>query len=385
MALNALVVAIQSAILRYIILGAGNILTHPRLTMLTSFAEESGLPLSKASPSPWGSSSLYSDTSSGDYITSTDIDHLLVNCSNADFRSLWLIRLSQHDKWSKNSSAEHISQLMTIDTGPPPYSPITHRISKRVARSPCLDAQPLRDPQKPWFEFFVVGCTTTETEMLPTLAAEVLSQGSWDTQESILLLVHDFRTRYCEQSPWHSSSIVIPFMSAIHSCLDEKYGMVKARQFLTLVETSTMELFRATWTQVCSTNICCICFILNTERSQMKQNCLLRTPTMPGDVKQALLLSSYLGALLRSGLIFHGTVQLAISLLLDNIVVVEQLQALHCLMVAAGDRLWKPEALRSAMTRWLGEVKCRVAYWQRTLSSATMLKKPDVDDWVKVR
>lgn len=221
---------------------------------------------------PWASSSsLDSDTSSDDFVPfldyhapfrsqkneslRPDVDRLLATCSGKEFQRLWLIRLSQHEQWSKLSFAKHVSQLRMGDIGSPSW-PVIHRVPKPPVHGPRLGAQTFVDPRKPWLDAFIAGCSTLEQQRLPALAVELLSRGCWDTEESFLLLVHEFRAACCDQSSRHSSPpvMVTRFMVAVHTCFREKHGVLKARQFLNLVETSTMESFRATWTQVSTRN-----------------------------------------------------------------------------------------------------------------------------------
>jgi len=197
----------------------------------------------------------------------------------------------------------------------------------------------LVNPKLPqlWHKDFMCGCKLTDDRALNDCANAVFTKGTWQQKSSIQLLADGFRSQYCDQysEPWLSekAKVVVPFLVAIHSCFDKRLGPDIANSFQSCVQQSTMDSFQLMWN---SHQLCCVTSPESTS----------------SDIKQALSLSRYVGALYQSSLLSDYNIQLAISALLNNLRVIEQIQALHYLITEAGEKLWQTAESRIAMEAW---------------------------------
>lgn len=211
------------------------------------------------SPSTWPSSpSLNSNSTSTDLgfdvfaafrpkpahpnqILTRDLDDLLTKCTKADFEHFWRIRLSRHENWCRRSPAQHLAELMRFehgsgdDTWPPEYC--------RISTEPTPNSS-LAD--------FIAGCKATNDDGLHHWTSRFMER--WNDQLSIQLLAQEFFAQYSEQyrdnrTPERSRTVV-PFLSLIRSCFEDKYGDQAARTLSSYVQESTIETFKMSWSLV---------------------------------------------------------------------------------------------------------------------------------------
>jgi hypothetical protein len=318
------------------------------------------------------------------------LDVLLTTCNNSEFDRLWSIRLSRHESWCRQSLDEHMKQLTIINHGSSqrlwsiesslsprckPISPqapkytlyetslahkipnITGSLSSRPSR---LDAGQLQ----PWYRYFMLGCKSTDDRSLYDRAHEIVTTSAWHSKTTMQLLADQFLRQYCAQyrEPWLSDGarFIIPFMVSVRSCFQKRLELHVANRFQRYVRQSAMGTFKLMWNSVCSVQIFRVTVA---EIVIQDQSCCVPSPdstVTSSDIKQALALSRYVGALYRSSFLDDFDIQTAVSDLLEDPKVIEQIHALHYLITEAGDRLWETADSRRAMVSWSKRLESEV-------------------------
>ncbi|GJE97657.1 hypothetical protein PsYK624_138780 [Phanerochaete sordida] len=207
-------------------------------------------------------------------------------------------------------------------------------------------------PHRAWLRPFRAGSVATYSGVRVGYARDIVGSERW-TNGVLSELAARFAERVAEGCS-ETLACVAPFASEVHRCFLQYVGQGTATAFLQYLKQHLLSEFRAWWLSSLPSAIV---------------NLPVCSPSPPHasplrNVSSAIAVATFAGDLFCEGLLKGSFVQLCMNLVLDKLSCLEEVEALHAIVLHAGERLYD----RVPLNDFLANLRARCS--NTTLTSA---------------
>lgn len=279
----------------------------------------------------------------------TGLDRLDLNA--ADEPSRWAAHL-QDEVVSKTAPVQARKDPHDPDGKAAPYIPTIVR--RRAAADPahCAIEVNTWQPHRAWLRPFRAGSVASYSGVRAGYARDIVGAGPWSNG-----VLSELAARFVERVAEGCSetlAYVAPLASEVHRCFLQYIGQATATAFLQYLKQHLLSEYRAWWLSSLPSAIVNI------------PVCSPSPPHAPPlrNVSSAIAVATFIGDLFCEGLLKGSFVQLCMNLVLDKLSCLEEVEALHAIVLHAGERLYD----RVPLTDFLANLRMRCT--STTLTSA---------------
>ncbi|KIP04233.1 hypothetical protein PHLGIDRAFT_129634 [Phlebiopsis gigantea 11061_1 CR5-6] len=282
-------------------------------------------PSSSTFPEADGVRNLPSDES--EILYATGLDHLDLNEEDT---IRWSTRLQQDEIIPKTNAAQTNQPSPSFVPNPhaQPYIPTIVRRRANADPVSCGIDGVSWQPHREWLRPFRAGSVTSYAGVRQAYAQDIVSAGPWDTA-----IMSELAARFVERVAEGCSETlahVAPLASEVHRCFRDGVGEGVATSFIELLKQHLLSEFRAWWLSALPSSVVNIL------------SCSPSPPHAPPfrSVSSAIAVATFVGDLFAEGLIKGSFVQLCMNMIIDKLSVLEEVEALHAIVLHSGERLY---------------------------------------------
>ncbi|EKM49758.1 uncharacterized protein PHACADRAFT_265411 [Phanerochaete carnosa HHB-10118-sp] len=241
------------------------------------------------------------------------------------------------NRWAASLQDEVVGKAAPVYAQKDPHKPdekaapyIPTIVRRRAAADPvhCGIEVNTWQPHREWLRPFRAGSVTSYSGVRAGYARDIVGAGPWSNA-----VLSELAARFVERVAEGCSetlACVAPLASEVHRCFLQYIGQSTATAFLQYLKQHLLSEYRAWWLSSLPSAIV---------------NLFVCSPSPPHappfrNVSSAIAVATFIGDLFCEGLLTGSFVQLCMNLVLDKLLCLEEVEALHAVIHHSGERLY---------------------------------------------